>query len=117
MVEKQSSRFEAEVAAWKRIAAELKLRIEAPFRFAFENRTYECVALLPDFGSKRGMLIRSNVADASFMRDAEASGFGFSHVDVSHHANELRSAIEMLSDWGFNGSGEAPEWIIESFET
>ncbi len=102
--------IDAETRAWIEAGRRMGFRVIAPFVFRFSGREHSCVALLPDFGSAKGMLIRSQNADGTFMSDASEAGFGFTHVEIAGASNQ--GLIDMLSDWGWAGAASArPTWI------
>jgi hypothetical protein len=104
--------FADEVAEWKRIGAAFDIIVEAPFELVVDGRSHPCVAYLPEFGTERGMLVRSGRPDVQFMDDAQTLGFGYAHVDLTTWPRGEQYIIEMLSDWGFNGANK-PAWLGE----
>ncbi len=105
--------FASEVEAWKRIGEAFDIAVQALFEFVLDDRTHVCTAYLPTFGGARGTLVRCGRPDVQFMNDAQQAGFGFSHVDLTSWPRGERYIVEMLSDWGFSGPGEAPSWIVQ----
>lgn len=102
-----------ESEAWREVASELGIVVEAPYMFVAGERSYACIALVRDFGSERGTLIRPSFpVDAQFMDDADEAGFAYSHLEIADGDRE--SVIEVLSVWGYCGSGLRPEWLRDA---
>src|ERR1017187_7500873 len=62
----------------------------------------EFVALVPQFGSKKGMLLLATI-DWSLMELATENGFGYSCLNVESYGNYVRGHfIDTLNDWGWS---------------
>jgi hypothetical protein len=99
---------------WRAAAADLGLRLDAPFSIRLASgATLEAVALLWCFGAARGMVIVSNF-DVVRPHEAELfeSGFGFSTMSDPTDPYERGGCLEILRDWGWSGSSEDhPSWL------
>ena len=99
-----------ESEAWLELGRQLGFRVVAPYAFAVGGARFACVAMLPDFGSPRGMLVRVGPESSAFMAAATAAGFGYSHLSIIDcHPDSL---ADVLSAWGWSGPPDArPGWL------
>jgi hypothetical protein len=51
--------------AWIEAGEILKIRVVAPFRFRSEDTLFDCIAWLPDFGGRRGLVLISHDDEAA----------------------------------------------------
>lgn len=74
---------------------------------------------LPDFGSKKGILVHANTSEFhQFSDEIVSEGYAGSSFDDEDSPELLDSDIEsikeVLNDWGWYGSEiDKPEWIME----
>ena len=107
------------IAAWNAAGRELGIRVIAPFEFKTDLASYKCIAYLPHFGAKKGMLIRAVFppafeTDTAFSAEAKKAGFFVSLVNAeSYRVFDSDKFKEALTDWGFFGpSAMRPEWLV-----
>jgi len=96
---------------WVELASKLGISIVAPFGLEVAGSRVQFSALLPQFGARLGMVVdadcdllwlhRGNLIDA---------GYGYSCVELDGSA-DLSSAQEILSDWGWSGTLQKPDWL------
>jgi hypothetical protein len=97
------------VAAWREAAADLDIRVEAPYAVAIPpDRHLDCIAYLPDFGSRRGMVIKSTAAPDDGLHEVLNSWASLS-PDV-YSVYERHSWIDRLEQWRWYGAGSPPAW-------
>ena len=97
----------------KQAADELGFMLVAPYELRCAsgvNVVY--AALLPEFGSKRGMLVIVARDHAEAMRVAQEQQFGFS-VLSDDPTYDRDSFVEMLCDWGWTSEQPRPAWYAE----
>jgi hypothetical protein len=87
---------------WKSVAAELGIRIAAPFVYTSSAGKAEFAAMLPDFGGKSGI-----IADPDWDKiephktSLKLDGYGLACVEISGNTGAL---IEVLKDWTWTGT-------------
>ena len=99
--------------AWTAASEDLGINFIAPYRFTGANgEIFETAGLLPEFGSGKGVLIIDQKTDDEAIAVAEQSGEYFlSALSPRYYYNYNRELfIETLTEWGWIGEGEAPEW-------
>ena len=96
--------------AWKRAAKDLNIKVIVPF--VLESAEY--VALVPGFGTPKGMLILSSW-QSEMARLAWENGYGYSCVSIaSYGVYERQLFIEKLTDWGWHGTPNTqPDWYTD----
>ncbi len=103
---------------WRRAAAELGLRIEAPFVVQLRTGRLEARLLLRHFGARNGMLIVTDFSVIEpFADEVVAVGYGYSTLSEPRSADgyDKETFVEMLWDWGWFGpDDERPAWYIEA---
>lgn len=104
--------------AWETASRELAIKASMPFSFEVDGRLHRCVAWLPDFGGKGGMVVVAICPpdferDPNLFSDAKTAGYYASAINLEEYRDFDRERyIEMLQDWGFFGPPEArPAWL------
>jgi len=101
-------------AAWRQAAADLDIRVVAPFAVADSNGlAIRCVAFVADFGSPRGMLVRSPSAPSdNDARYLEFSGAGVicSLARDTFGRYERHEWIDLLEGLRWYGAANPPSW-------
>lgn len=90
-----------------------------PFRLSLKECEIAAKALIPQLGSRKGMIIVSNFADLCGRANALIDmGFGYSVLDEPRADEEydLDSHIEMFSEWGWASEEAKPEWLLDQEE-
>jgi len=97
---------------WLRIAELFGLKVQIPFHVELGSERLTVPVLLEQFGPQRGMLLVTSFADIDALAERLVkAGFGFSCLDGSPGRDiDEAQIIDMLRDWGWSGSGEAPTW-------
>jgi hypothetical protein len=101
---------------WIEASNDLNIRFIHPYIFkGVDNNEYQATGLLPDFGFGKGVLITSRKDDDEVSKMAEITNEYFmTGLNPYHYDKYDRlSIIETLSDWGWIGNGEKPNWIIK----
>lgn len=100
--------------AWIEASQDLGISFIHPYRFTGLNgEKYQITGLLPDFGSGKGVLITDRKSDeesvlmADLTNDYFTTGLSPRYYDI--YDRDL--FIETLSEWGWIGKGEKPNWI------
>jgi hypothetical protein len=99
-----------------RAATDLGLQVLAPFQITLNSgRTLSAVALFPELGAPRGMIIVRSFAE---IRDIEHEldelGYGFSVLDEPNDPYDLESLAAMFSDWGWSSDEHTkPSWMTD----
>ena len=98
------------ILKWQRAATELGIEFVAPFTLSNGGEAIEFPALVPEFGSAKGMLIMFEYsADAA--QAAQAAGYGFSCLSKLEANYDVRDFADVLNDWGWARRDEsAPAW-------
>ncbi len=98
---------------WKQAADELDFTLVSPYELRrATGGSVVYAALLPEFGSERGMLVIIDRDYTEAMRVAQEQHFGFS-VLSDDPAYERDSFVEMLCDWGWTSKQPPPAWYAE----
>ncbi|MGC4068434.1 MAG: hypothetical protein QM784_28065 [Polyangiaceae bacterium] len=97
--------------AWIEAAAELGIRVQAPYQHYFPDGTVLVAeAFVPDFGSPAGMLVIA-LEDAARVAALSGSGLAYSALGQSYDAYDSTLFRETLDDWGWFGSPAIrPNW-------
>jgi hypothetical protein len=97
---------------WVRIAERFGLKVRIPFQVELASEQLTVPVLLEEFGAERGMLLVTSYQDIAALTDQLVSaGFGYSCLDDSPATDlDAPQIVDMLRDWGWSGSGEAPSW-------
>ncbi len=79
------------------------------------SRAINCPVYIPWFGSSKGTLIFSSLAQFwDFNKEITADGYGFSCLSDYDDTYDRESTVEMLSEWGWDGSQEKkPDWLVD----
>ena len=102
---------------WRQAADELGCMLVSPYELRSATGAIVIyAALLPEFGSERGMLVITECDYAEATRVAREQGFGFS-VLSNDSANDRDSFVEMLCDWGWTSRQPPPTWYAEPSST
>ena len=108
-------------AAWRTAGEVLAVEVVPRFVLKSQNRSHCCVALLPDFGGKRGQLVRvlddsdSKAEESLFAADAEREGYTWSLINGATYSVFDEDVFrEALADWGFSGpESRRPTWLAQ----
>ena len=99
--------------AWLRASPDLGIEIISPFLLsAPDGQLVEYVALVPQFGSRRGMLLIFEDQGGLCARIAVASGYGYSCLNLFTYGLYDRDVfIDALNDWGWtDAQNPSPSW-------
>jgi hypothetical protein len=107
------------VDAWKEASRQLGIRVVAPFTVSAGDVTAACVAFLPDFGGRNGMVIGAAEppefeTEPALVQCARASGMFYSFLNLERYSTfDAELFKEALMDWGYFGSAESrPDWLF-----
>jgi hypothetical protein len=101
-----------QVQSWEQAAADLGFRFLAPFTLESDGQRFEYFGHLPEFGSKRGMLVIVGSYTPAQIGAATKHGFGYSCLSADSSPYYRDQFIEMLTDWGWTSTERsAPEWL------
>jgi hypothetical protein len=104
-----------EVQFWKRVAKDLRIEIEAPFRLALPGGANLYVsALVKHFGRARGMVVDADYSIISpHIAALVEQDFGYcGNVGGAPEIYDRTSMVEVLTDWGWSGpSDNKPDWL------
>jgi hypothetical protein len=104
--------------AWRIAASALSFRIEVPYLIRTTNgKQIPCVAFLPDFGSRNGMVI--GLIGATYKTDRELAlaakpqGMFCSFINPAvYERYDEETFKEALVDWGYFGDeSRRPNWL------
>lgn len=98
-------------AAWQTAAADLGIKVTAPFQIGDSDLT--CAAWIAGFGAAPGTLAAVLGAQNQGIRAfADSQGMSFSELSSATYSRYDRAAfVEALDDWGWHGDPtEAPDW-------
>ena len=90
--------------AWSQAAADLGIRVIAPFTLIAGDKALNFEAFVPDFGSTEGAVVMSEVSERKLDRWC-------SILYPSYRQYERARFIDTLNDWGWFGAGKAPDWF------
>jgi len=105
------------VQKFARYRDRLGIEFVAPFVLAIDGRKLRLDLLLRNFGGPNGMIV---VTDYTIIRPfvgrLEHLGYGYSVLPVPRDEiladEEIQSAIDMFSDWGWSGDeAKKPRWL------
>ena len=102
-------------SAWIQAGEDLGIEVVAPARVTVESETIEAIALLPEFGLSRAMVLfgRFDASDAdhrAVLKLLQEHGFGFSHLSASYENYDRDLFVGTLNDWGWAANDDAPDW-------
>lgn len=96
----------------------LGIKVNAPFVLKVGDNIHECIAYLPEFGGKKGTLLKGTMppdfdVDKQFITDAESQDYRWSFINVKEYSKYDESLIkECLVDWSFTGVAvDKPIWM------
>ena len=97
----------------QRAADDLGLGIVVPYVVDVRpGLQIHALALFPQLGAPKGMLIVNSFDDLEGMAsELVNNGYGYSVLDDPFTEYDLRSYIEMFSDWGWIAADVKPEWM------
>jgi hypothetical protein len=106
------------VKAWQDAADRLGIAVVAPFTISGPKHSIVCIAFLPDFGSKNGMVI-GHADSPAFEMDpllaecARSLEMYYSFVNLDQYSTFNAGVFkEALADWGYFGAAERrPAWL------
>ena len=101
----------------ERACNELGLRIVAPYFLTIrEGVQINALALLPDLGASKGMIVVKDFVDlGSAGTELPIMGYGYSVFSepLTNDSYDLDSYVELFSDWGWGNVNERkPDWMI-----
>jgi hypothetical protein len=91
-------------SAWTQAAADLGIRIIAPFTLVVGSEALNFEAFVPDFGSADGAIVMSEVSARKLDR-------WHSILYPSYQRYERAHFMDVLNDWGWFGAGKPPDWF------
>lgn len=98
-----------------RAAEELSVRIFIGYCAKLpDGNSIQTQALFPDLGGALGIIVISELIDASILRHWVAQGFGYSVFSepLPNEEFDLNNYSEMFSDWGWTSNGSSkPLWM------
>jgi hypothetical protein len=96
--------------AWQQAAADLGIRVVAPFALAKESGEIQWFeALISDFGGPNGTIVGNH--DSGFHDIRERLGYYASNLYPSYRSYIREYFVDTLNDWGwFGADGEEPPW-------
>ncbi len=97
--------------AWKTAARDLGISVSTEDCWLVDDkgRRHELVAIVHDFGGRRGMAI-SDPTDRRLSELAAAHGFGYTCLSRSYESYDRDVFEDTLNDWRWTGEGEPPPW-------
>lgn len=105
---------------WVRLAERWNLRVETSFSVDLSSGVITVPVLVRDFGGTQGMLLVTEYEQIRAHADELVElGFGYSCLSEPRASQSTDAVVEdeatqeMLTDWGWSGSGEAPRWLCE----
>ncbi len=108
-LENRSSRM------WAEAAVDLGIAFISPHKFTGVNgEEYEVDGLLPEFGFGKGVLITSRHTneEAVFMAEQSNEYMMTSLSPRYYETYNRQHIVETLSEWGWIGQGNKPEWVL-----
>jgi|GEM_PF-3593400 len=103
---------------WSQASLDLGVTFISPYKFVgVDGKEYVVDGLLPDFGFGKGVLItsRHTSEEAVFMADQlneyMTTGLSPTHYEIYNRQH----IVETLSEWGWIGQGNKPEWLLNSY--
>jgi hypothetical protein len=116
MTAKVQNLIDRPLNTWVQAAADLGIKFISPYPFTgIDNRVYEATGLLPEFGHGKGVLIvtrRDDEDTVTTMAELVNDYFLTSLNPASYDTYNRARIIETLSDWGWIGAGEKPDWLL-----
>ena len=102
-------RFDIEISnAWTEAAADLGIRVVAPFSLVADDQSVMFEAHILDFGGPKGAVVGNHESDFGV---AKAFGYWSSNLYPSYRKYNRQLFIDTLNDWGWFGDGGAkPIW-------
>ena len=102
---------------WREAAADLGFKFISPFTLEDRGETLFYLGWLPQFGSKRGMLIVTT--EDSTLRNrqlyaADARGYAVSGMFAGMDPYDRDGTIEVLTDWTWASSEPPPSWYTDA---
>lgn len=99
---------------WKIVANNLGLCLVE--NFSIQTKSGELLQarfLLKNFGAENGMLIFTDYKIVKpYVKEIVDKGYGFSILDEPKSETiKTDEFIDLLIDWGWSGTGDAPSWI------
>jgi hypothetical protein len=105
---------EHQVSAWRAAAADLGVRVVAPYELLMPGKeAVLCEAHVLDFGTRQGAVALSFPTERRIRHLLRArTDLWFSTLGDSYRTYERKDFIEMLDDWGWYGPADAkPQWF------
>ena len=104
-------------ARWQDAATDLAFKFVSPFTLEDRGETLSYLGWLPQFGSKRGMLIVTTEDSSLRNRQlfvADAQGYAVSGMFAGFSPYDRAVTIEVLTDWGWASSESPPSWYADA---
>ena len=101
------------ISAWRDAAADLQIRVTAPFVADWtEAEPLRFAALVHDFGGPRGILVDTceHIAAVRHAIPALPGGFGYSGLNEVYAPYQRDRFINALEDWGWRAAAAPPDW-------
>ncbi|HEY1787840.1 MAG TPA: hypothetical protein VGJ73_06775 [Verrucomicrobiae bacterium] len=110
--------FEQTVAAWVAASKQLGFQISAPYKLCCGDISVDCLAFIPDFGGREGMVIGASRTTDSAMEKkliecAKERKLFWSFINMAaYNRYDFERFKEALDDWGYFGPVEkCPRWF------
>lgn len=99
--------------AWLQAAADLGIRVVAPFRLETEvGDIVEFEAHILDFGGPKGTVAGNQESEFGRAELRSRQGYYASNLFPSYRIYDRQHFIDTLNDWGWFGeSGKEPPWF------
>lgn len=95
---------------WSLASAELGFEFVSPFSFAHAGTTHACFAWLPEFGSRRGIILILDY-DADILTACAAEGIAYSCLFEHDEPYRVEHIVDTLNDWQWTSDSKpAPSW-------
>ena len=97
---------------WLRAAQQFGLKVQIPFHVELDGERLVAPVLLEEFGAPRGMVLVTQYQDIALVSERLVdAGFGYSCLSESLGTDiDNEGLFEILRDWGWSGTGDAPSW-------
>lgn len=96
--------------SWLKGSEELKFEIISPFKIFIEGKEIFLFAYLPQYGSKKGMVLELTeapdfITDTNVIKWAKENQYHYSFINVHSYLNYDKDLfIDTLNDWGRLGN-------------
>ena len=106
----------AVVRSWREAADDLGIEVIAPASVTLGSKSFDALALLPEFGALNGMVLFGRFSATEGLVDPDGRLFreyhyGFSYLAASYETYRRDLFIDTLNDWGWTSNARpAPDW-------